>query len=74
METLTAGKYIANEDTTILYHFQLGGGIKGRKVKKGEIVNAVGTMNDVNTQSVCTLETLNRIEVNSFLKLFTKIK
>lgn len=68
------GKYIANEDLNMKYIYQLGGGIKGRTIKKGEVVTAIGIMNDINSQSATTRELLHRVELNSFKKLFTPIK
>lgn len=67
------GKYIANKDLNIKYVFQLGGGTKGRTIKKGEEVTVIGLMNDIDTQSVSTLELLHRIELNAFKKNFTSV-
>ena len=66
-------KYTANKDMNIKYIYSLGGGIKGRTIKKGEIVTKIGEMYDINTKSVSTLELLNRVELNSFMSCFTKI-
>ena len=67
-------KYTANKDMNIKYIYSLGGGIKGRTIKKGEIVTKTGEMYDINTKSVSTLELLNRVELNSFMSCFTKIQ
>lgn len=67
------GKYSANQDINIKYTFQLGGGLKGRTVKKGEIVTVIGVMNDINSQSVSCIELIYRTEINAFKSLFTKI-
>lgn len=63
-------KYIANQDTKILYTYPLGGGIKGRTVKKGDIITKTGEMTDIDTVSVCTAETLRRIVKSYFEKVF----
>lgn len=67
------GKFVANQDIKVKYTYQLGGGIKGRTVKKGDIVTAIGMMNDVNSQSVSCAELLHRIEINAFKSLFTAL-
>lgn len=65
------GQFVANQDIKVKYTYQLGGGINGRTVKKGDIVTVVGTMNDINSQSVSCVELLHRIEINAFKSLFT---
>lgn len=65
------GQFVANQDIKAKYTYQLGGGLKGRTVKKGEIVTAIGVMNDVNSQSVSCVELLHRIEINAFKSLFS---
>lgn len=67
------GQFVANQDINAKYTYQLGGGTKGRTVKKGEIVTAIGVTNDINSQSVSTLELLHRVEINAFKTLFTAI-
>jgi hypothetical protein len=67
-------KYAANIDMPIKYTFQLGGGLNGRTIKKGEVVTMIGVMNDINSQSVSTMETLHRIEKNHFDNNFTLVK
>lgn len=67
------GFYKANKDMNIKYVFKLGGGMNGRTIRQGEIVTVIGTMNDVNSQSVSTIELLNRVELNGFKACFTKI-
>lgn len=77
MNTLThdiKGTYTANCDLPIKYIFQLGGGINGRTLKKGDKVNVICIVNDINAQSVATSETLHRIELASFLANFTPIQ
>ena len=65
------GQFVANQDIKVKYTYQLGGGLKGRTVKKGEIVTVIGVMNDVNSQSVSCVELLHRIEINAFKSLFS---
>ena len=67
------GQFVANQDINVKYTYQLGGGLKGRTVKKGEIVTAIGVMNDINSQSVSCVELMHRIELNAFKALFTAI-
>jgi len=68
-----SGTYTANHDMPILYVYSLGGGIKGRTIKAGEPITAITVMNDVNSQSVATTETLHRIALPYFLEHFTKV-
>lgn len=67
-------KFTANHDMPIKYVFSLGGGIKGRTIKKGEVITYGGEMNDIDKKSIWTLETLHRIESNYFKAHFTLIK
>lgn len=67
------GKYIANKDMDLKYVYSLGGGLKGRTIKKGEQVTVIGIMNDIDSQSVSTIELLHRINLNGFEKCFTKV-
>lgn len=67
------GQYVANCDMPIKYTFQLGGGIKGRTIKKGETVTVIGQMTDIDTVSVSTLECLNRINAAYFKANFSPL-
>ena len=66
-------QFTANQDMPIKYTFQLGGGVKGRTIKAGEIITAIDVVNDIDSQSVSTLETLHRIEKNYFDTHFTAV-
>lgn len=72
MKNELKGLYTANQDTNIKYIYALGGGIKGRTIKKGEQITVIGVMNDINSQSISTKETLHRITADSFFKFFEK--
>lgn len=67
------GKYLANCDMPIKYTYQLGGGIKGRTIKKGEFVTVIGVVTDIDSISVSTIESLHRISAPYFINNFTKI-
>lgn len=67
------GIYKANTDMPIKYIYQLGGGIKGRTIKKGDTVSVIGHVTDIGTVSIETVETLYRINAEYFLSNFTKI-
>jgi hypothetical protein len=67
------GQYTAKRDMPIKYIYSLGGGLRGRTIKAGEIITAVDIVNDINNQSVSTLETLNRISFDFFINNFSKI-
>lgn len=65
-------KFIAIQDTYILYTFKNGGGINGRKVKKGEEVTFLTESIEIDTRCVTFYETLYKIPMNDFTKLFIK--
>lgn len=71
-ETIQNGKYVANIDMPIKYTYQLGGGINGRTIKKGEEVTVIARMPDINSASIATIETLYRINDKFFAENFSK--
>lgn len=68
------GVYVANKDMPIKYTYSLGGGLKGRTIKAGETVTVSSIMNDIDSQSVATIELLHRISLPFFIENFKKIK
>jgi hypothetical protein len=65
-------KFIAIQDTYILYTFKNGGGINGRKVKKGEEVTFLTESIEIATRCVTFYETLYKVPMDDFTKLFIK--
>jgi hypothetical protein len=65
-------KFIAIQDTYILYTFKNGGGINGRKVKKGEEVTFLTESIEISTRCVTFYETLYKVPMDDFTKLFIK--
>lgn len=72
--SLKGKKFVAKQDTEILYTYKLGGGIKGRKVKKGDVITFLSVMNDLGRESVATYETVHRIDKHSFFHIFEPAK
>jgi hypothetical protein len=65
-------KFVAVKDTHILYTFKNGGGINGRKVKKGEEVTFLTEYIQIGTRCVTFYETLYKVPMDDFTKLFIK--
>ena len=65
-------KFISIQDTYILYTFKNGGGINGRKVKKGEEVTFLTESIEIGTRCVTFYETLYKVPMDDFTKLFIK--
>jgi hypothetical protein len=68
------GQYTAKRDMPIKYIYSLGGGLRGRTIKAGEVITAVDIVSDISNNSVATAETLNRIALDFFLSNFSKNK
>lgn len=65
------GRFAAKQDMpTVLYNINHNNGIKGRSVKQGDIVTAIGLTNDIDSRSVRCVELLYRINETSFNNLF----
>lgn len=69
----TGQKFIANQDVNVKYTYKLGGGIKGRTVKAGEVVTFLSESTEIDTPCVSCFELLNRMTKQSFKLYFTAI-
>jgi hypothetical protein len=61
----------ANQDVNLLYKLNLGGGIKGRKVKSGDVLTLLEI--DKVSKTVCFFETLHKISIENFESKFTRV-
>jgi hypothetical protein len=60
------------EKFKILYTYKLGGGVKGRFVKTGDMLTVIDKVYDINTVSYSTLETLHRLSADMVNQFFTQ--
>lgn len=71
IKDMTKGqKFEAIHDTNFVYTFKLGGGIQGRKVKKGDIVTFLNSEVSFSTRMVNCYELLYSMTLDEFKKNF----
>jgi len=71
IQGMTKGqKFEAIQDTNLLYTFKLGGGVQGRKVKKGDIVTFLNSEVSFSTRIVNCYELLYSMTLDEFKKNF----
>lgn len=66
-------KFIAINDVDTLYTFKLGGGILGRKVKKGDVVTFLTYENSFIHEMVTCYELLHKLPLDIFKSNFKLI-
>lgn len=65
-------KFLAVQDTYVLYTFKNGGGINGRKVKQGDEVTFLTKETEIGDVVVTFYETLGKLPLSDFNKFFIK--
>lgn len=63
-------KFEAIQDTNFLYVYKLGGGLSGRKVKKGDVVTFLNSEVSFSTRMVNCYELLYSMTLDEFKKNF----
>lgn len=69
----TGQKFKAVSDINVLYTYKLGGGIKGRKVKKDDVITFLGSTTEIDTPCISSYELLHKMTLESFKKYFVAI-